>query len=276
MLFDITSESTSKEFLCNFLEIDSTIINQYIEKSNNGICVDTFLEYAHRSLEDKNIDDLYLSVVHVTTNNDECKTIRESGLVNLQQALTMDTPLRRYLKQYSIQLDIYNNLMCIKDTFHEIKYDSSFYETETSNGKLNSVARKIYFDYQINGFFCVRDLKGYGGYVHLRPEIIYDLAQLGSKPHEFERGWIVKAKPYAIKFSAPIEYFTYYSFYHDINEFKDDYTEKIELKKWLVKNALLVVWEYYHYERYPDEIMAYLKPEVSIPVNLITDIQSIL
>lgn len=204
------------------------------------------------------------------------QTIKESGLVNLQHVLTMDTPLRRYLKRYSIQFDIYNNLMCIKDTFHEIKYDSSFYETETSKGKLNSVARKIYFDHQINGFFCVRDLKGYGGYVHLRPEIIYDLAKLGSKPYEFEHGWTVKAKPYSIKFNAPLEYFTYYSFYRDIDEFKDDYTEKIELKRWLVKNALLVVQEYYHFEKYPDEILAYLKPEVSIPVNLITDIQPIL
>lgn len=58
MLFDITSVPTSKEFLCNFLKIDSEIINQYIGKSNNDICVDTFLEHAHRSLE----DNIWLSV----------------------------------------------------------------------------------------------------------------------------------------------------------------------------------------------------------------------
>ena len=81
MLFDITSESTSKEFLCDFLGIDSEIVNQYIKKCNNDICVDTFLEYANRSLENKDIDDLQLAVVHVTTNNDECQTIREIGLV---------------------------------------------------------------------------------------------------------------------------------------------------------------------------------------------------
>lgn len=276
MIFDITSKSTSMEFLCDFLEIKIEVIKQYIEEITDDICVDTFIEQVDRSLDDKDINDLHLLVVHITTNNDECQTIREIGLVNLQQALTMDTPLRRYLKKYNIQFDINNNLMCTKDEFHEIKYDSSFYETETSNGKLNSVARKIYFDHQINGFFCIQDTKGYGGYVHLRPEIIYDLAQLGSKPYEFERGWIEVNKPYVIKFKAPLEYFTHYSFYNNIDEFKDDYTEKMALKTWLVNKALLVVWEHYKYGECPSEIMAYLKPEVSIPINLITDIEPIL
>lgn len=276
MIFDITSEVTSIKFLCDFLEIDSEVVKQYIEKINNDICVDTFLKKADRYLEDRDVDDLYLSVVHVTTNNDECQTIKEIGLVNLQQALTMNTPLRRYLKKYGIEFDINNNLMCTKDEFHEIRYDSSFYETETSNGKLNSVARKIYFDHQINGFFCVQDTKSYGGYVHLRPEIIYDLAQLGSKPYEFEHGWIEVNKAYVVKFNAPLEYFTHYSFYNNIDEFKDDCTGKMELKKWLVNKALWVVWEYYNYGEGPSEIMAYLKPEVSIPINLITSIEPIL
>lgn len=276
MIFDITSQSTSIEFLCRFLEIDSEEINTFIENTNDYICVDSFLDYIGRSLENRDISDTQLSVTHITTNDDECQTIKDIGLVNLQQALTMDTPLRRYLKRYNIQFDIYNNLMCVNDNFHEIRYDSSFFETETRIGKLNSVARKIYFDHQINGFFCVKDVKGYGGYVHLRPEIIYDIAQLGNNPYDFERMWIQNNKPYLIKFNAPIEYFTYYSFYGDMDEFKEDYTDKMELKKWLVKNALLVNWEYYNFGECPHEIMAYLKPEVSIPFKLIADIQPIL
>jgi integrase len=106
--------------------------------------------------------------------------------------------------------------------------------------------------------FGVRHTKGYGGYVHLRTEIIYALALLGRESHVFERKWIEDNKPYVIKFNAPLEYFTYYSFYGDIESFKDDYIDKIELKKWLVKTALLVVWECYHYDQCPDEIMAYM------------------
>lgn len=276
MIYDITSQLTSREFLCSFLEIDNKEVDGFIGKANDDICVDSFLDYVGRSLENRDISDIYLSVIHITTNDDECQTIRDIGLVNLQQALTMDTPLRRYLKRYNINFDIYNKLMYINDNFYEVKYDSSFFETETLIGKLNSVARKIFFDHQVNGFFCVRDAKGYGGYVHLRPEIIYDIAQLGSNPYDFERIWIQNNKPYLIKFNAPIEYFTYYSFYGDIDEFKEDYTDKMELKRWLVKNALLVIWEYYNFGECPHEIMAYLKPEVYIPFKLITDIRPIL
>jgi hypothetical protein len=275
MIFDVTSEMTSRIFLCDFLDIESKGINEYIEMSNDDIYVDEFLEFVERSLEDRNIDDIHLSVLHVTTNNDECNTILDIGLVNLQQALTMETPLRQYLRHYGIQFDVHNNLMCMKGRFHKIVYDSSFYETETVKGKLNSIARKIYYDHQINGFFCVRDTKGYGGYVHLRPEIIYDLALLGKESHVFERKWVEDNKPYVIKFNAPLEYFTYYSFYGDIESFKDDYIDKSELKKWLVKTALHVVWEYHYYDQCPNEIMAYLKPEVSIPASYIVDIQPI-
>lgn len=276
MIFDITSEATSMDFLCEFLEIGNEVVKQYIEGITTDIDVDVFLKKVNRSIEDRNIDDLSLSVVHVTTNDDECQTIKEIGLVNLQQALTMKTPLSRYLKRYNIQFDISHNLMCIKDKFYGIKHDSSSYEIETSNVKLNIVARKIYSDFQINGFFYIQDRKGYGGYIHLRPEIIYNLAQLGSNPGSFVDEWIKLIKPYIIKFNAPLEYFTYYSFYNDIEDFKDDYIEKIKLKKWLVKNALLVLWQYYKNGKVPSEIIAYLKPEVSIPINLITDIELIL
>ncbi|MDD4761177.1 MAG: hypothetical protein PHU66_10270 [Bacteroidaceae bacterium] len=275
MIFDLTSEQTSKNFLCEFLNITSEAIDQYIFQCEKDVCLDDFLQCVDRSIENKDINDIKLAALHITTNDDECQTIRDIGLVNLQQALTMDTPLRRYLKKYDIHFDIINNLMFVKDRFYEIEYDSSFFETETKTGKLNSIARKIYFDYQINGFFSIREPKGYGGYVHLRPEIIYDLARLSNKPTEFERKWIEIVKPYLIKFHAPIEYFTYYSFYDTIEEFKDDYITKTLLKRWLVRNSLWAVWEYSCNNKPPYEIMAYLKPEVCIPSKLITEIQAI-
>lgn len=275
LIFDITSEESSRNFLKDFLSIDDEQMSDYVETAHEGVDVDEFIERVNLDLEELDVDKILLSVLHITTSNDECRSIKEIGLLNLQQALTMETPLRNFLRDYNVQFDIYNNLMCVGDRFHEIKYDSSFYETETFKGKMNNVARKIYFDYQINGFFCVRDAKGYGGYVHLRPEIVYDLALLGKKPDEFEARWVKNNKPYVVKFNAPIEYFTHYSFYFDMDEFKEDYSEKIVLKKWLLKNALNVICDKYHFGEYPDEITAYLKPEVSIPYSYIVEINEI-
>jgi hypothetical protein len=71
----------------------------------------------------------------------------------------METPLRQYLRHFGIQFIIHNNLMCVKGRFHKIEYDLSFFETEAAKGKLNSVAMKIYYDHQINGFFWCETYK---------------------------------------------------------------------------------------------------------------------
>ncbi|MGB3367656.1 MAG: hypothetical protein WBA54_09210, partial [Acidaminobacteraceae bacterium] len=138
MVFDVTSEQTSKKFLSDFLDIDEKKINDFIQNATDDIFVDEFLEYIDRTLVERDIDKLSLAAIHITTNDDKCQSIREIGIVNLQHALTMDTPLSRYLKSYDISFYIYNNLMCIKDKFHEMTFDSLRYEIETPTGKLNN------------------------------------------------------------------------------------------------------------------------------------------
>lgn len=273
MLFDITSKQSSIKFLCDFLDSSREIIEGYIDQNKDEVCVDGFLEYTDTSLVTKNIDSIFLSVIHVTTNDDECRSIKENGLVNLQEALKLDTPLRRYLKQCNIQFDLSNELMFINSKCYKLQYDSSFFKLDTIEGQINSVARKIYYDHQINGFFCIQDPKRYGGYVHQRPEILCDLARLRTNPNEFEKEWLKKSKAYVIKFNAPVEYFTFYSFYNDKDEYKKDENERLLLKKWLVEKALRVIWGYHRYNECTCEIMAYVKPEVSIPFNLITEIE---
>ncbi len=43
-------------------------------------------------------NELIMSALHVTTNNDECSSIKTYGLVNLQQAILLDTPLNKSLR----------------------------------------------------------------------------------------------------------------------------------------------------------------------------------
>lgn len=275
MIFDVTTEHTSKKFLSEFLDIDIKQIDDFIQNATDDIFVDEFLEYIDRTLVGRDIEKLSLAAIHITTNDDNAQSIQDIGLVNLQHALTMNTPLSRYLKSYDISFYIYNNLMCIKDRFHEMTFDSLRYETQTPTGKLNDVARKIYSDYQINAFFCVRASKGYDSDVNLRPQIICDLSKLGKNPDEFESVWIERSKPYMVKFTLPIEDFAFYSFYIGLDAFKEDYLEKLELKRWLVTQAITVIWEHYHYGKLPKEIMAYLKPEVLVPSKYITEITPI-
>ena len=272
MIFDITREESSKKFLSDFLNIEIREIDNYIKSAVDNVFLDEFLEYVDRILPERKIEKLLVAAIHITSNDDKSQSIRDIGLVNLQTALTMDTPLARYLKKNGIIFYIYNNLLCIKNNFHDIVFDPLRYETQTPTGKLNEIARKIYSDCQISGFFCLREARAYDSDVNLRPQIICDLSKLGKNPYEFENNWIDASQAYMVKFIAPIEYFAFYSFYMGIDAFKEDQKEKLELKKWLVDQAIRVAWEHYHYGKLPVEIMAYLKSEVLVAPKYITEI----
>lgn len=272
MIFDITSHKTSKKFLVEFLDIDIRQINEFIEMTTDFIYVDEFLEYIDVNLEEKNIDDLLLTVLHLTSNDDACETIKEAGLLNLKHALTMDTTLSRYLRTYNISFDISNNLMCINDKFHELNHDALLWEVESQKGKLNDIARKIYSYNQINGYFSVRDLKRDCEDIHLRPEIINAMSKLAKNSVEFENKWIAASKSYLVKFALPLDHFAYNSFYETIDTFKLDYSNRLELKKYLVDKAITVIWNYYYYGECSSKIEACLKPEVSVSAKYINEI----
>ncbi|MGB3368485.1 MAG: hypothetical protein WBA54_13400, partial [Acidaminobacteraceae bacterium] len=118
----------------------------------------------------------------------------------------------------------------------------------------------------------IRESKAYDSHVNLRPQIICDLSKLGKKPDEFENIWIEASKTYMVKFIAPIEDFAFYSFYIGLDAFKEDIKDKLELKRWLVTQAIRVIWEHYHYGKLPKEIMAYLKAEVLVSSKCIAEI----
>lgn len=58
--------------------------------------------------------------MHVTTNNDTCSFIRKFGLLDLQQALTIETPLHMYLKEHGILIDAEEGLIHHHSTSYRI------------------------------------------------------------------------------------------------------------------------------------------------------------
>ena len=273
MIFDISNEKSSKKFLAEFLDIDEKLIDYYIEGATDAYFLDEFLEKVDRSVEDKSINNLSIAALHMTSNNDQCRSIKELGILNLNQVLSMETPISRFLKDYGISFDISNNLMFIKDKILELKFDYLREEIDSAKGKINNLARKIYSDNETKAYFCFRESKTYEAKTNLRPEIIYDLSMLSKNPEEFEDKWISNNEAYMVKFILPMEYFAYYSFYQGIDAYKEDYSKKSELKQWLVIKALGVIWEKYHYGKLPKEITAYLKPEVIVSPKSILDIR---
>ena len=274
-MFNITTQEKSKEFLSRFLNIASDKIDDYIYNNAKDYDVDKFLENYDIDLKKIQIDTLQLVVQHVTTSGDECRSLEKYGILNLQQSLTMETTLKKYLEHFDINFDISNKWMFCNGNNIDISYKSDDINLpgDSQKYRICRVAHKIYYDYQISGFFCMENETDYGGRVHERPEFLFNLKEL-FRSNSIEDTWKKSVKPYLITFKASLDSFAWFTFYDEKYDYEDDYSRKEELKKWLIKKALYVIWDMYHYDSSP-EVFAYLKPEVIIAPSDFLDIKEI-
>lgn len=96
-MFNITTHEKAKEFLSTFLNIASEKIDDYIFYNAKDYDIDNFLETYNIDLQKIHIGNIQLIAQHVTTNDDKCGSLEKYGLLNLQQSLTMETTLKKYL-----------------------------------------------------------------------------------------------------------------------------------------------------------------------------------
>ena len=274
-MFNITTHEKAKEFLSSFLNIASEKIDDYIFNNTKDYDVDNFLETYNIDLQKIHIENMQLIVQHITTNDDKCGSLEKFGLLNLQQSLTMETTLKKYLDRFNIHFDISNKWMFCNETKIDIPYksDDISLPSDSQKHRICRVAHKIYYDYQISGFFSMENETDYGGRVHERPEFLHNLKEL-FKSSLIEDTWKKSVRPYLITFKASLDSFAWFSFYDQKYEYEDDYLSKEELVKWLINKALYVIWDMYHYDSSP-EIFAYMKPEVIIPPSDFLNIKPI-
>lgn len=270
MLYDITHYEGAINFLKEFTQKTQDEIEGYLEKSHEDYNIYSFLEELKIDVNELCIKDLNVAILHVTTNSDENISIKRYGIVNLQQSLTLNTPLKRFLESGKIGFDITNHIMWCRDEAIDITYSNRCLSIDGYDDKLNRIAHKIYEDYQINGFFYSKDALNYGGGIARRPEIIYNIKEFIGRSN-IEEAWQEKAKTYLIKFIVPVDQLMWWSVYESKDEYIEDRSCKEQLKYQLINKALGVIWNIY-YDSYPSDYYAYLKPEVIVPYENIIEI----
>lgn len=264
IIYDVTSADSAYEWVLKFLDISGDeLIDKYILEfdSNN----DAFIESQLKKIKIWDIENTNFVVIHVTTNKDECMEIKQSGIMNLQRVVTEDTEFKRFLSSNRIQFDIDNALMVVGDAKYNVDYDYykniPSYQMTEQDKNLKEIARKLYYDPQINGFFYVEDVKRYGSNIHERPEFLYNISQLSAQLKNLEKKWGNACVGYEIKYKAKFNEFAWYSFYENKDEFYEDMQiDRINLKKELLSNALNIAFSKmssYGYE--------YMKLETTIP-----------
>lgn len=253
--FDLTNPDASYDWLHSVLDIKKgDFISDYILECNNNF--DIFFEKHLDDIEHIDINQLELIVIHVTTNGDKCAEIRKNGLKDLKKVLQEETELKTFLGDRGILFDVSSKIMYVNGKPYDIDYEK--YEDldriRQRKESLHKIGHKIYYDFQVNGFFFCQDIFRYGT-IHRAPEFLLTLSSFSSNTARIDSEWEEFSQPYVIKFKARIADFEYFTFYGCMEEYLQDYKNNwIELKRWLLQRAVSS-----SFSDSASEIFAYMK-----------------
>jgi len=277
LIFDMTDYSSNTKSLVEFLDLTEEEISDFVFESTDVI---DFLETFN--IDDKKLleKEIELASLHSTTSIDNCQSIKEKGIINLQDAVSQDTPLKAYLVNKDIHINLDEKYILFKGNKFDIsKETDDFYLSDEDENK-NSVIRKLYNDFQVNGFLCHENILTYGGYTRDRPEILLDLARfLNDERIELDWAKDKNKEHYIIKFKQPLHYYRYFTFeaeYEDsdygITKDNLDYLPKdeieIKVKKWVIQNSIYIL------RNGINEIFSYVHPKVKIEPKDIMEIMT--
>ncbi len=254
--------------LCRYLNLEEETILQYLDSETREFSADIFLRTLKISEENLLEYDLLLTALHVTTSNDECSSIHRYGLLNLQNAIRLDTTLGRYIREHGIDIDLVEKNIRYNNSVYNIGLESfrrSSVDSEEETA-LYDVIEKLYMDYQVNAFFSRTNVLHYGGGVSRRPEFLEDLSHLLNN-REIENDWRNgHNRCYVIEFFEKASSFSDDTFELGERDVRRLSLEELEIKrrKWIIEKTLEAIYECYNHRSLPENI-AYLKPGIEIP-----------
>lgn len=264
-LYDMTDAENTMKSLSKFLNIGKRKLFRFMyTRANEYIDYDKFYEELIEEFDidiDKlYIDNVYIKSIHVTTGNDNGHSIKEKGLLNLQEALTQDTPLRNFLLKKDIRVDVENKLVYFRDKKLLIVDDKSDYKDNK-----NYVYNKLYRDCEVNGFACDEAPLEYGGDVANRPEFLYNLGIM-LRYITLEEEWKIDNRQcYIVEYKYPHEKLAWFTLILN-NEDEDEIEEAREsyVKEWLIRQSMTVlIYDIKGWGK--PEIISYLKLSENIP-----------
>ncbi|MBE6161893.1 MAG: hypothetical protein E7158_06730 [Firmicutes bacterium] len=261
-IFDFTSYEAAISSLSKFIGISVENIELFISKNSHSC--DNLSE---KLIKENNIDiklldisNLYLKVIKVTTNGDNCESIKKYGLLNTQEAIKKDTYLARYLKSKEIEIDF---------EAESINYKGRvYYRAKEINRKVGLCFTKLFSKshYPINAFIYSDNPLDYLGRVRERPEIIGNLAD--AFDGSIEKDWIKNTKCFLIVIKANIDDFDYTVFTDNKVEFEDN--KEIVVKKWLIVRSIELIHDLKLRSEHSD-IYAYMNSKHKVELENIID-----
>ena len=198
LIYDIRTSENALSTLVNFTGIVPPIWEKNIPNRNRfqydeDLVENIISKYGHFTAD---YETWFFIYFHITTSANKCVSFKKHGILDLKNSyLCPDSELRGFLDKKGILIDIDNHTLSYKGRIYDISYEK-WPPTDREAYASWLVGRKFYFDYTTCGFLSVWDKSPYGGYIHLRPEILSDIDNLLGLTLSQE--WQITHKPYEI------------------------------------------------------------------------------
>lgn len=260
-IYDIRTSENAMSTLVNFTGVVPPIWEKNMSKRNQFKYDEELVEYVIDNYGHYPPDyEKWLFIYfHVTTSANRCRSFEKHGIMDLRESYaSSDSELRQFLDSRGIKINIDERTL----TFRGQSYDISYNRSAPRHGSLEhacwSIGRKFYFDYTTCGFLSVWERSPYGGYVHWRPEILFNIDELLGTSLSNE--WRVSHDPYEIVAAVKGTDIVYDGF--------DDYNSREKIVYYLTKAYNTAFGS-------PHEEILLLRNRIRVPPNRILEINPI-
>jgi len=258
-IYDLTSYKSTLNSLAYFVKVKPNQLEILVLKYRNQVdnlyskLINTF----KIDINKIDISNLYLKVLQVTTNDDNCESIKKYGLLGTQEAINKDTCLAKFLKNKEIEIDFNKETIAYKGEVYN--------KTQGQQNKhLRLCFTKLFstYHYPINGFIYSDNPIHYGDRIYEKPEIVGNLSDTFCR--EIEKDWIKNTQCFIIEFKSSIYNFDCSVFTDDKQLFEE--SRELVIKKWIIEQSLKVIHDLRCDNRSRD-IYAYMNPNYKVEPN---------
>jgi hypothetical protein len=112
--FSCDSKEDYGKLLADYFKLDIQELNELIISHNEDVSVIDIIEKFNIDLNKRYYDQIYIICRHGMTSFDGLESVRSRGLLNLKEVLTEHTPLRQFLLENEVEINIDNRIINVK------------------------------------------------------------------------------------------------------------------------------------------------------------------